>query len=481
MTQVAGAVESTPDLPLVVDVDGTLVATDLLHEAALQFVAQYPAQIVRLPFWLRGGKAALKTELADRVDPGLNTVPLRPEVLRLIREAQRAGRPVYLASASDRRYVAALAERVGDITGVFGTETGRNLAGRAKAEQLVEAFGKQGFDYIGDMPVDFPVWRSARKPFAIAHSRRFAASVRAAFPEAEIVAEPRPVPKAYVRALRPHQWAKNALLFLPMLAGHRFDWATLLATILGFVCFSLAASSAYVVNDLLDLPGDRDHPRKRLRPFAAAHVPILHGVIVAAGAMVAAFALSFLLPLEFSGVLALYVAGTLTYSLVLKRKILIDVVTLSGLYTIRIYGGLAAVHERQTQWLLMFSVFLFLSLAVVKRCSELVIKRASGKTALMGRGYRVEDLSVLLSLGAAAGYGAVFVIALYLASPEVKALYLHPNRMWLLCPLLTYWISRVLLMCNRGDMHDDPLIFAMKDRVSWAAAAGAALIIAASI
>jgi 4-hydroxybenzoate polyprenyltransferase len=455
------------DLPLVVDVDGTLVATDLLQEAALQFVARYPLQIYRLALWLADGKNNLKTQLAARVNPGIETVPLRAEVLALIRDAQAIGRPVYLASASDRRYIEQLAERIGGIAGVFGTDIGTNLAGDAKSDRLVAAFGVKGYDYVGDRPIDFAVWRSARKPLVVIHSANFGAKMLRAFPEAEVVARPRAGFRDYVHALRTYQWAKNVLLFLPMIAGHRFDPETIAATSLGFLCFCLAASSAYVINDLLDLPGDRDHPRKSRRPFAAGKIPITHGILLAGLLMCGAFLVSLWLPWRFVGILWLYVACTLGYSLLLKRKLLIDVIMLGGLYTLRVFGGLAAANTQQTQWLLMFSLFLFLSLAIVKRCSELVANRIAGKTGGRSRGYRVEDLTVLFPLGAAAGYGAVFVVTLYLSSPQMAALYTHPNRLWLICPLLLYWISRVLVITNRGEMHDDPIIFAMADRISW--------------
>ena len=467
--------------PLVVDVDGTLLATDLLQEAALQFVAAHPLRALDIVVWLARGKSNLKARLADHADPGIESVPLRAEVVDLIRAAQAEHRPVYLASAADRRYVSALAERIGGIAGTFGTDETVNLSGKAKADRLVAAFGIGGYDYVGDMPADFPVWASARKQLVVAHSARFANRTIAAFPDAAIVAYPTPTFRDYVRALRPHQWAKNILLFLPMIAGHRFDPRTVVLTALGFGCFCLAASSAYVLNDLLDLRADRDHPRKVKRPFASGRIPVSHGVVLSALPLTAAFGLASFLPIEFVGVLAIYVALTLSYSLFLKRKPLIDVVTLSGLYTIRVYGGLAAVNVEQTQWLLMFSLFLFLSLALIKRCSELVVRGKTGKTTVTGRGYRGEDLHVLLALGAAAGYGAVFVVTLYLSSPEVKILYTHPSRMWLICPVLIYWISRVLVMSNRGDLHDDPVIFALTDRISWATAACVGLILLVSV
>jgi 4-hydroxybenzoate polyprenyltransferase/phosphoserine phosphatase len=476
-------VPSAPNVgvPLVVDVDGTLLVTDLLQEAALQFIAGQPLQAFRLPIWLASGKSHLKAQLADRVNPRIDTVPLREEVLALVCDAQANGRPVYLASASDRRYVEELAERIGGIAGVFGTDAGVNLAGVAKAERLVGAFGVEGYDYVGDTPIDFAVWRSARKALVVAKSAGFAAKVRKAFPDAEIVARPRSQLRNYLSALRMHQWAKNILLFLPMIAGHRFDLQTTVATSLGFLCFCFAASSAYVINDLLDLPNDRDHPRKSRRPFAAGTVPITHGVIFAVLLMAGAFALSSLLPLRFSSTLLVYVTSTLGYSLLLKRKVLIDVIVLGGLYALRVFGGLAAIDAPQTQWLLMFSLFLFMSLAIVKRCSELVANRAADKVGTPGRDYQIEDLNVLLPLGAATGCGSVFVVALYMSSPEMLALYSHPGRLWLIYPLLLYWISRVLIKANRGELHDDPVVFALSDRVSWITGACAAAVIAVSI
>jgi 4-hydroxybenzoate polyprenyltransferase/phosphoserine phosphatase len=471
-----------PDqVPLVVDVDGTLVVTNLLQEAALQFVARQPLQAYRLLLWLAVGKGNLKACLADRVNPGIETVPLRQEVLALITAAQTAGRRVYLASASDSRYVEELARRIGGISGIFGTEGGVNLCGERKAERLTRTFGMQGYDYIGDRSIDFAAWRSARQALVVAHSAGFAKRVLEAFPCAEIVARPQPTLSSYVEALRIHQWAKNVLIFLPMVAGHRFDLNAIYATVLGFFCFCFAASSAYVINDLLDLPGDRDHLRKKRRPFAAGKLPITHGLALATILMATGFGLSLLLPVRFTSVLSIYIGCTLSYSLFLKRRLLIDVIMLAGLYTLRVFGGLAAIEIRQTQWLLMFCLFLFLSLAIVKRCSELVANRAAGKAGAMGRGYRVDDLGVLLPLGAAAGYGAVFVVALYLSSPEMAALYTHPSRLWLICPLLAYWISRVLVLSNRGDLHDDPVTFALTDRISWTTGVCIAGVVAVSI
>jgi len=467
--------------PLVVDVDGTLVKSDLLHEALLHVIAHRPSYLFRLVPHLAQGKAAFKARLAECADPTIASVPLREEVVTLIREAQAAGRPVVLASASDHRYVEALAERIGGIDRIFASDGNHNLAGRRKAEALEAAFGRGGFDYIGDRPVDFPVWRSARNVLAVAASDRFAAKVNRAFPDATIVARQTVRPRSYLKVLRVHQWTKNLLLFVPAVAAHKFNQDALAASALAFMCFCFAASSAYIINDLLDLPNDRHHHRKRNRPTASGDLPITHALIESAMLALVAILGALALPPRFLLVLGTYFGATLLYSLVLKRKVLIDVIALGGLYTLRVFAGLAAVTVTASPWLLMFCLCQFLSLAVIKRCSELVFWRDAGQEAVTGRGYKTRDLAVLMPIAAAAGYGAVLVVTLYLSSPEVVALYRHPARLWLVCPLLLYWISRVLILANRGELHDDPVIFASRDRVSWLTGFLTAVIVAVSI
>ncbi len=454
-------------VPLAVDVDGTLLMTDLLHESALQFVARHPFQTPRLLGWLTQGKAALKAQLADRIDPGVAALPLRPEVVALIRTAQAEGRPVYLASASDARLVEALAERIGGIAGVIGSDGATNMAGDAKAAALVARFGRGGFDYVGDTAVDLPVWAAARKALVVARSPRLAARAAKVAADTQVVATPRRRLKDYVRAMRPHQWAKNSLVFLAMFAGHKLNLSMFVMSVLAFACFCTAASSAYVINDLLDLPGDRAHPRKVRRPFASGALPVRDGLLLATLLMALTLLLvSFLSP-TFMLVLAIYIATTLGYSMVFKRHAIIDVIVLGGLYTIRVVGGVVVTDSDDAQWLLMFSLFLFFSLALVKRCSELVQLRERGIADTPGRGYRVGDLAVLQPMATAAGFGAVLVFALYISSSKVVQLYEHPKWLWLICPLIMYWISRVLLLSGRGELHDDPVIFAITDRLSW--------------
>lgn len=475
--------EGAPDrTPLVVDVDGTLICSDLLYESALQLIATQPWNTWKLATWLAGGKASLKQNLVETTDPHIATIPLREETVAYIAAAKAQGRPVWLASASDRSWVEQIAARIDGIDGVMGSDGVTNLAGPNKAKALVERFGHKGFDYIGDHHVDMPVWDAARRAILVAQSSSLERAVKRRFADAEVIARPRTAIKPYFKAMRPYQWAKNALVFLPAIAGHSIgEFSVLLAAFMAFWAFSFAASSAYIINDLLDLPGDRDHHRKRNRPFAAAQIPIPRGIAMAGGLMTLAIVIAALLPLEFLGILVGYVVITLAYSFYLKRQMLVDVIILGGLYTIRVLGGIAATGEEKSQWLLMFCLFFFLSLAIVKRCSELVARREAGKSSPPGRGYAINDLAMLLPLGAAAGYASVMVVMLYLSSPQITALYAHPLRMWLICPLLIYWISRTLMLANRNEMHDDPIIFAMTDKISWLTGVVAAAIIAVSI
>lgn len=467
---VPGNLANTPSssIPLVIDVDRTLIRTDILHEAVFWVVARHPLAALQIPFWRRAGRSVLADRLASYGDAGVAAVPFRDESVALIRAAQADGQPVYLASASHHRYVEILAERLGGIAGVLDTRRDDRLADAATVERLVAAFGRHGFDYLGCADVDVPVWRAARKVLALAHTADFERRLLAALPDAQIVARPRVRLEAYLDALRPLQWAKNTLVVLPLVAGHYFDVGSVLAAGIAFAAFSLAASSAYLLNDLLDLPVDRAHRRKCARPFAAGRLPIAHGAVLAAALILGAFGLAAWLPLRFIGILAVYLATTLAYSLILRRKVVLDVVVLGCLYTLRVLGGIYAIGSLLSPWLLMFCLFLFLSLAIVKRCSELI---AAGSAQPSGRDYRPGDLNVLFPFGAAAGYGAVFVVALYMSSPEVRLLYTHQVRLWLICPLLVYWISRIFVLSSRGVLHDDPVVFALTDRASWLTAA----------
>jgi 4-hydroxybenzoate polyprenyltransferase len=461
--------DQDPDtkIPLCIDLDGTLVRSDLLIEALFALLAKDPLAALRAPVWLLRGKAFLKAQVARRTDLDVTSLPYNERLIAYLREQRAAGRRLVLATASPMKFAQQVAEHLGFFEEVVATDGAVNLSGVHKAEALVQRFGERGFDYAGNGRPDLAVWRRTRHALLVDPAPRVAKAARRLASIEAVIENGRCGLNDYLKALRLHQWTKNLLVFIPMLAAHRAAELELLSqAMIAFLAFGLCASSVYLLNDLLDLPTDRAHPNKRMRPFAAGTVPLAHGVVLVPVLLVSAFGLSLYLPPLFAAVLALYYLSTLAYSLWLKRVVLVDVLLLAGLYTLRVLAGAAAVQIAPSFWLLAFSVFLFLSLALAKRHAELKVLLVHGSTKTQGRGYLAADLDALLSLGTAAGYMAVLVLALYINSTEINELYRRPEAIWLLCPLLLYWISRVWLGAHRGKLHDDPIVFALKDHVS---------------
>jgi 4-hydroxybenzoate polyprenyltransferase len=456
-------------VPLAVDLDGTLVRGDTLYELLFAALRRRPWLLLWLPVWLLSGRPALKRRLAEAADPACLALCFHQAVLSWLRGERDGGRSLVLATAADHAVAKAVADQLGLFDAVIATEGGRNLRGVAKAEALAARFGARGFDYAGNDAHDLPVWRAARRVIVVApEGTAIVRRARAIDSQATHIAVPGASIRAALKAMRPHQWAKNALVFVPLFAAHRFTDPLLLAqALLAFLAMGLVASAGYLANDLLDLQADRAHPRKRLRPFAAGALPVPLGVPLAGGLLLAGLAVAVLVSWVLALWVLLYLALTLTYSFWLKQKVLIDVFVLSGLYTHRILAGSIATGIVPSFWLLALSVFFFLSLAMLKRYSELIdLAAMPGPQAGRTRGYRPEDLDTLVSLGAASGFSAVFVLALYINSPEVKALYRTPELFWLCCPLLLYWLSRMWVGARRGVIDDDPLVFALRERIS---------------
>jgi 4-hydroxybenzoate polyprenyltransferase len=420
----------------------------------------------------------LKAEVARRARLDVETLPYDAEILEHLKEARRDGRRLLLTTAADRQIAEQVAGHLGLFDAVLASDGATNLKGQAKCAQLVEHCGEGRFDYLGNGRPDLHVWSHARAALLAKASATVERAARCTARVERVFAGTPARLQDYVRALRPHQWAKNVLVFVPLLAAHRATEAqALFQTLLAFIAFGLCASSVYVLNDLLDLPADRRHPRKRERPFASGLVPVIHGIPLTLGLLAAAFGLASLLPIEFVGALALYYVATSAYSFRLKRIVLIDVLILAGLYTLRVIAGGTAIGQPSSFWLLAFSMFLFMSLALAKRYSELLAVRQAGGAQAHGRDYYPSDLGTLIGLGSAAGYMAVLVLALYINSDDVREIYRLPEAIWLLCPLLLYWVSRVWLIADRGLMQDDPVVFALKDWVSrWLALAGTVVV-----
>lgn len=460
-----------PSFALVVDLDNTLIRSDLLLESALAALKTAPLQTLATLASLREGKARFKARLAELVDVRVDLLPYNEQVLEIVRSRRAAGVPVVLATASNRKFADAVAAHLGLFDEVYASGDVLNLSGKLKAIRLVERFGRSGFDYVADAYKDLPVWRESREAIAVDALPRTLAVLSAEGIRHKSIRTPgraaTVLTKALITALRPHQWVKNSLVFLPLFAAHMLgDAGAVLSSLLAFIGFSLTASAGYVVNDLLDLDADRVHPRKRRRPFASGALPILVGVALVPTLILAGLIPVVVLSAPLAGVLLLYLATTLGYSLFLKRKPTIDVLTLASLYTLRVIGGTVAIGVEPSFWLLAFSMFLFLSLAYVKRYAELHSFAQSGERWPSGRGYCIEDLSLVQTLGVAAGYGAVLVLALYINSPDIDRLYTHPDLIWLVCPILLYWIVRIWTIAHRGLMHDDPLVFALENRIS---------------
>lgn len=460
------AAPGAADRPLIVDIDGTLAKTDLLAESFFAVMAANPLHALAAIGALRGGKAALKRHLADRAELDIAQIPLHEELVAFLHNEREAGRRLYLASAADRRFVQALADRLGIFDGIFASDGEINLKGSRKAEALVAAFGEKGFDYIGNDHADMDVWRFAAGIYVVDAHPRLQRKVGRDFPDATVLVPRRPRLRAYVKSLRPHQWLKNLLIFVPAFAAHRFDLAHVERDLLAFVIFSLCASSVYLLNDLFDLHSDREHPSKRRRPFAAGDISLAKGALLLVAALLAAAGGSLLLPARFVMVLGFYYVATFSYSMLFKRITILDVVVLACLYTLRLMAGGAASSVPISPWLLSFSIFVFMSLALIKRCAELIDRRSNGKGDPVGRGYRLGDIPQLQTLAAASGYVAVMVFGLYITNPQVSLLYTHPNRLWGIPVVLLYWISRISMLTHRGEMHEDPVLFAAKDKVS---------------
>lgn len=453
---------------IVVDLDGTLVHSDMLVENLFLFLRHNPLRIFELVIWLFGGKANFKRKLADAVLPGVGDIPYNKSLIDWLIQQRSAGARLVLATASESRIAQRIADHLDIFDEVMGTQQS-NLSSHRKRAALVESFGEKGYEYVGNSRADLVVWKSA-SVIHVANPERGVLAAARGLGGSGMVFDARPgYWRTLLKALRVHQWAKNTLIFVPLLASHRiFELPLLWNGLLAFVAFGACASSVYLLNDLLDLPDDRRHPSKRNRPLAAGTLSILHGLFLIPGLLIAAFALAlWQLPWQFAAVLAAYYVLTLAYSLWLKRVVMLDVVTLAMLYTVRVIAGAAAMALTATFWILAFCMFIFLSLAFVKRYTELHDARQKGKKdKSAGRGYYPADFELLASLGSASGYLSVLVLALYINEAASATLYRSPEWMWAACPLLLFWLSRVWLLAHRGQMHDDPIVFALRDSVS---------------
>jgi 4-hydroxybenzoate polyprenyltransferase len=454
--------------PLCVDLDGTLVKSDTLMDSLLVLARSRPAALLQLPLWLVHGKAAVKAEVGRRVCLDVRHLPYNRALVEFLESERGEGRRLYLATGADRQVAERVAEHLGFFDGVLASDGQTNLTADNKLQGLRQTFGDEGYDYIGNGAPDVPLLQHAGTAMLANPVAGLRARLRQRGIAVEREFQERVAPTRAIRkAIRLHQWAKNVLIFLPMLLAHILRVHVVTDALLAFVSFSLCASATYIANDLLDIEADRRHPKKRLRPFAAGDLSVKTGILLSSVLLAGSLAIAILLlPWAYLGWLLVYLATTLSYSLYFKRVVLVDVILLSGLYTLRMLAGSAATGVPISPWLGAFALFLFLSLAMVKRFSELQNTRARGQTLANGRGYLLVDIEQMRSFGTASAYAAVVVFSFYIGAHEITALYRHANRLWLITPLMIFWLSRVWLLASRGELNEDPVIFALTDGMS---------------
>lgn len=473
----ASTIPVSVEPPLCVDLDGTLVKSDTFLDSFSQFVRKEPLQIWRAPIWLTRGRARLKLEVALRAPLDPIRLPYNNELLRYLKAKRKEGRQIFLTTGADGPLAQRVATHLGIFEGVLASDGATNLTKYNKLGRLKVKFG--AFDYIGNSRADLPLLTNARVAMLANPSPGLQAALRSrGVNVARAFLDRRPATRTLFKAIRIHQWAKNVLLFVPLLLSHKVTPGSIAAVSAAFFCFSFMASANYLVNDMLDIESDRRHPTKRLRPFAAGDLSVAAGIGLAFALVLASAIILPHLPGTFAVWLGFYIIGTMAYSFYLKQIPIVDVLMLSGLYTLRLLAGGGATATEISPWLAGFSTFLFLSLAMVKRFSELENLRERGASGTHGRGYLVTDMEQIRSFGTSSATAAVVVFMLYIARPDVTGLYHHAMRMWLIVPLLIYWLFRVWLLASRGELDDDPVVFAMRDGLSLAVGA---LVIAVAV
>ena len=469
-------------IALCVDLDGTLVKSDTLLDSVIVLTRQHPGSLLQFPAWLFEGKAAFKRHITSTVHLDVAHLPYNRQLMQYLEEQRGSGRELYLATGADRELAERVAAHLGIFTDVLASDGTLNLIGKNKLAAFEQRFGSE-FCYIGNAHADLPLLEHCQSPMVANPTRSLLAGLRAAkvTPALTFLDQTSGL-KAWLKAIRLHQWAKNTLIFVPLLLAHVHSAALFLGAFCAFLSFGLCASATYIVNDLLDLEADRKHLSKRRRPFAAGDLSPLAGAVVIGTFLLASLILALAVPHVVAGLspgealarpsqflewLAIYFVTTLAYSLRLKRVVLVDVIVLSGLYTIRILAGSAATGVAVSTWLAAFSIFFFLSLAFVKRFAELESLLQRNASPANGRGYHTSDIEQLRSFGTASAYASVVVLTLYISNLADSAhLYGHTTRLWLLVPILLLWLSRLWLLASRGDLHEDPVVYAITDRRS---------------
>lgn len=454
------------DLPLIIDLNGTLIKTDILLECALLYIKRNPFNIFHIIKWLGCGIYTLKYKLSEKIRIDIKNLPYDKTLVNELKKEVEKNREIVLATASSSVYAFEISDHLKLFNAVLANDNNTNLKGKIRLEKLVKQYGESGFDYIGSSESDLLIFDHSRKSKLITNNKKI---IKKALKRTNVLICERPNTRSieYLKAIRIHQWSKNLLLFVPIMLSQNLTNIQMIARcFFGFLAFCLCASATYVINDLFDLDSDRKHPSKKRRVFAAGDISILRGLVLAFVLTLSGMLISASLQNNFFLYVIVYLVLTVSYSFLLKKHTIIDVLTLTGLYTIRIFAGASLIGIKVSFWLSAFSVFLFFGLSLIKRCAELITIKKTGGNEISGRAYIYEDLNTLKSMGISSSFISIVVFALYINSSEVLLLYPKPEMLWLICPALLYWINRLWLKTGREEMNDDPVIFSLKDTVS---------------
>lgn len=469
--------------PLCVDMDGTLIRSDTMMELVLTLIVKRPWMILFMPLWLLHGRAVFKQRLSEMSSIPPQDYPYNDALIAHISHASASGVPLFLVTASSLNVARAVSGHIGLFQAVVSSGVTKNLKGEEKRRTLVEMFGERGFDYVGNSSADLHVWQSARAAVLVGPAVRYEARLRASGCEIAASFPARSSLLANIgREIRSHQWSKNLLVFLPLLMAHKLnDVAAWWRAACGFAAFSMLASAVYVVNDLVDMHADRRHPEKRTRPFASGDLSIPSGVALELLLLAASAGFLWLCgSMQLGLILAGYAALATAYSLWLKHELLLDVTVLSGLYTSRVLAGGAAAQVPISTWLLGFCIFLFLSLALVKRVSEIQRHVRAGTGEPQVRGYLLDDLQTITTIGVASGCTAALVIVLYMNGQEVRMLYRHPDFLWTISPVFLYWMNQLWVKARRGEVQEDPILYCVRDTTTYLVGAAILMILFAA-
>lgn len=462
--------------PLIIDLDYTLARTDTLVESIVELATRRPLRFAALLPVLLRGRAAFKMKVANAAQIDYATLPYDDEILNLARERRAEGGEVWLATAADQRIAQNVADHLQLFDGVIASDGEHNLKGEAKAAMLAARF-PDGFDYIGDSRADIAVWINARKIYVAGNSASVTRRLeRSGLKPTHRFEHPRMGARDWVKALRLHQWSKNLVLFVPLLLAQEFrDSATVAKAFLGIIAFGLVASATYLFNDMNDLAADRGHFGKRYRALASGRLSLPNAMAVSAAMLLAGLVGAFMLQPGFAFVLIAYLALTMAYSLWLKAQPLVDIFVIGGLFTIRVEAGVVLTEQQGSLWLTSFAMILFGSLALAKRHAELIRAIADGRE-VVGRGYRAPDVSLTVALGVAMAAMSVLVMLLYMHFDAARTmLYYRVEPLFFVPLILASWLMRIWLKAHRGVLHDDPVVFALKDRTSLLHAAAVGL------